>query len=96
MPKSFSRLKHEESKSNSELQVRSQKENGAKNRRNWATAGILQGCKNFAQVAKFRNLLPCVLFDPILTTFCDFFPNYPLCIIGSSCIFVISLVLSSI
>ena len=48
MLKSFSRLKHEESKSNSELQVRSQKENEAENRRNWATAGILQGCENFA------------------------------------------------
>ena len=101
MPKSFSRLKHEESKPNSELQVISQKENKVENIRNWASVGILQGCENFAtcrisQVAKFRNLLPGGLFDPILTTFCNFFPNYPLCIIGSSYIFVISLVLSSI
>ena len=63
MPKSLSRLKHEESKPNSELQVRSQKENRADNRRNWVTVGILQGCENFTtcrilQVAKVRNLLP--------------------------------------
>ena len=87
MPKSLSRLKHEESKLNSELQVRSQKENGAKNRRNWVIAGVLQGCK----IVEF-----CVLFDPRLTTFCIFFPNYPLCIVGSSCIFVIYLILSYI
>ena len=63
MPKSLSQLKHEESKPNSELQVRSQKENRVENRRNWVTAGILQGCENFAtcrisQVANFCNLLP--------------------------------------
>ena len=67
MPKSLSRLKHEESKPNSELQVRSQKENGAENKRNWVTTGILQGCENFAtcrisQVANFRNLLPPVSY----------------------------------
>ena len=63
MLKSLSRLKHEESKPNSELQVRCQKKNGAENRRNWVTVGILQGCENFVicrilQVAKVRNLLP--------------------------------------
>ena len=55
MPKSFSRLKHEESKPNSELYVRSQKENGAENRRNWVNV-------------KFRRLrifVICFLLCPV-------------------------------
>ena len=83
MPKSLSRLKHEESKPNSELQVRSQK----KIEHNPEEIGSLQ---DFCRVAKilqpveFCNLQnlagcefsqptsSCVLFDPRLTSFCDF------------------------
>ena len=47
--------------------------------------------QKFYSVANFHNLL-CLHFDLHLTTFfCDFFLNYPLCIFGSSDIFVISL-----
>ena len=42
------------------LAVRSQKESGAENRKNWVPIGILQGCENSqpvdSQVAKIRNL----------------------------------------
>ena len=44
MPKSLSRLKHEEIKPNSELHVRRKKENEAEKRRNGVILGILQGC----------------------------------------------------
>ena len=47
------------------------------------------GCEN-SQPTNFRNLLLC-LIDPIFYQLCTFFLNYPLCIIGSIYIFVISL-----
>ena len=61
MPKLLSRSKHKEFKSNSALQIRDQKERREKSEEKWSTAGILQGCENFAtcrisQVANFRYL----------------------------------------
>ena len=72
MPKSLSGLKHEESKPNSEVQVRSQKESEADNRRNVVTIEVLQGCENFAtcrisQVANhnLRNFAGCEFLQPV-------------------------------
>ena len=57
MPKLLSRSKHEELESNSELQIRDQKERGAENARKEEQKVEEKGKQwNFAGLRKFRNL----------------------------------------
>ena len=75
MPKLLSRSKHEEFELNSALQIKSQKERRAENRRKWSIAKILESCENFAiceisQVAKFASrgtVHPAALFTSPVT-----------------------------
>ena len=89
MPKLLSRSKHKESKLNLELMLEVRRKLELGTEENWNTAEILQ-------VENFHNLLLCPYLTHLDQLFCAFFLNYPLCNLGTSYIFVISLVLNSI